>query len=162
MTTAIVDQQKAFAEQYVLCGGNGKRAAVLAGYAEGSSAQAAYRLLGLPHVQAEIRRQQTTTVRGRLASKALNVLEGILDDPDAPHGVRLDAAKTILDRAGLSAARAPEGAPDDDVPLETLSLAELERAAAHIAATLSELRTIPGEARRLGPTEPIRPATTPA
>lgn len=151
MASGILDQQKLFAEHYVLSGGSAAAAARQAGYSPGGSRQSASRLLALPHVQAEIRRQQTVTLRGRLASKALNVLEGILDDPDAPPGVRVDAAKTILDRAGLSAARTPDAASDDDVPLESLTLAELERIAGQLKAALTEARTIPGEAQRVEP-----------
>lgn len=149
MSREILDQQRAFAEAYVLSGGSAAAAAREAGYSLGGSRQSASRLLTLPHVQAEIRRQQTVVLRGRLASKALSVLEGILDDASAPPGVRVDAAKTILDRAGLSAARTPDVLDADDVPLESLTIAELERIAGHLNAALTEARTLPGQVLRV-------------
>lgn len=157
MTIEIVDQQKAFAEYYVLGGGNGAKAAIQAGYAPGSAKQTAYRLLGLSHVQDEIRRQQMMTVRGRLVSKALGVLEAILDDDQASAGVRLDAAKTALDRGGICAVRSPDLETFDDLPLYQKSIGELEQAVQEMA----ELITVAKERQRVIDADPIpAPALT--
>jgi len=56
----------------------------------------------------------------------LGVLEKILDDENAPAGVRVDAAKTVLDRAGFAAARKPEGDDVGEKSLHEMSMAELE------------------------------------
>ena len=121
----VLDQQRAFAEAYVLGSGNATQAAISAGYSPVSARQTASRLLHTPHVQDAIRRAQAHALKGRLASKALGVLEKILDDDDAPAGVRVDAAKTVLDRAGLSAVRVPDADVDHGKPLEEMTTAEL-------------------------------------
>lgn len=126
MERSANEQQTAFAEAYVLGSGNATQAAIAAGYAPVSARQTASRLLRTPHVQEAIRRAQAHVLRSRLASKALGVLEKVLDDDQAPAGVRVDAAKTVLDRAGLSAARTPDTVPDDDQAPSEMSLAELD------------------------------------
>jgi phage terminase small subunit len=124
MGTAIIEQQQAFAEAYVLGNGNATKAAIAAGYSAISARQTASRLLHTPHVQDAIRRAQAHALKGRLASKALGVLEKILDDDNAPAGVRVDAAKTVLDRAGLGAIRILEST-DVEKPLEEMTAVEL-------------------------------------
>lgn len=126
MATDLLTQQQAFAEAYVLGNGNATQAAIQAGYSPVSARQTASRLLHTPHVQNAIQREQAVTLQGRLASKALAVLEKVLDDENAPPGVRVDAAKTVLDRAGMVAFR---GKPDLDVyekPPSEMTLAELD------------------------------------
>jgi len=139
MAQEILDQQKAFAEAYVLGRGNATQAAIEAGYAPASARQTASRLLHTPHVQDAIRHAQAYVLRGKLASKALGVLEKILDDDDAPPGVRVDAAKTVLDRAGLPAMRAPDSV-DEDRPLEEMTVVQLE-------AFIAEGRALLGAAK---------------
>lgn len=136
---SINDQQLAFAENYVLGNGNATRAAIAAGYAEASARQTASRLLGLSYVQDAIRRAHTRTLQGRLASKAISVLERILDDDSAPAGVRVDAAKTVLDRAGFSAVRSAVLEPEEK-SLESMSLAELEALARQLQRSLDRDR----------------------
>ncbi|HEY5782555.1 MAG TPA: terminase small subunit [Lysobacter sp.] len=126
MANEIIDQQRAFAEAYVLGNGNATQAAIAAGYSPVSARQTASRLLHTPHVQDAIRRAQAHALRGRLASKARGVLEKILDDDGAPAGVRVDAAKTVLDRAGFAAARSPEPDALAEQPLHAMGAAELE------------------------------------
>lgn len=139
MAIALLDQQQLFAQAYVLGHGNATQAAIEAGYSPVSARQTASRLLHTPHVQDAIRRAQAHTLKGRLASKALGVLEKILDDDNAPAGVRLDAAKTILDRAGLSAVRVPDAVDHDDKPLEQMTTAELEAVARGLQRALDRL-----------------------
>lgn len=134
------DQQLAFAEAYVLGSGNATQAAIQAGYSAVSARQTASRLLRTPHVQEAIRRAQAHVLRNRLASKALGVLEKVLDDDDAPAGVRVDAAKTVLDRAGLSAARVPDSVPDDNKGAAEMSLAELDAVASRLALAMRMAR----------------------
>lgn len=126
MPTAIIDQQQAFAEAYVLGRGNATQAAIDAGYSAISARQTASRLLHTPHVQNAIRRAQAHALKGRLASKALGVLERILDDESAPAGVRVDAAKTVLDRAGMGAIRTIDHAGEYEKPQSEMTIAELD------------------------------------
>ena len=120
------DMQHAFAVELVANGGNITQATISAGYSPKSARQIGQHLLDKPHVQQAIRREQQRSIGGRLASKALRVLEQILDDPQAPYGARVDAAKTILDRAGLAAVPARmigevgHGKPVDEMTFEEL------------------------------------------
>jgi phage terminase small subunit len=139
------DQQRSFAEAYVLGCGNATKAAVDAGYSPASARQTASRLLHSPHVPDAIRRAQAHALKGRLASKALGVLEKILDDDNAPAGVRVDAAKTVLDRAGLSAARVPDPEPIDDVNLSTMTVAELDAFIRRSELAMDVLRASAGD-----------------
>ena len=118
-------QQANFVAAYVAGSGNATRAAITAGYSPDAARQTASRLLSLPHVQEAIRREHNRLLRGPLASKALGVLERIMDDESAPYGARVDAAKTVLDRAGLIAPRVVE-ADAGDKPLNEMSLEELD------------------------------------
>ena len=149
MTRELISQQQAFAEAYVLGHGNATQAAVEAGYSPVSARQTASRLLHTPHVQEAIRRAQAHVLRGRLASKALGVLEKILDDDDAPAGVRVDAAKTVLDRAGLSAVRVPDVVDQYETPLAQMTTAELEKVARALQRSLDKLQAedvdVPGQ-----------------
>lgn len=149
MTTQILDQQQAFAAAYVAGNGNATQAAIDAGYSPVSARQTASRLLHTPHVQDAIRREQNKTLRTRLATRALAVLEKVMEDDAAPMGVRVDAAKTILDRAGLPALRTP--GQDEDLaqaPLTEMSLAQLEsfiRASQlRLAVAKGEVIDVPG------------------
>ena len=69
MGTDLLEQQRAFAEAYVLGNGNATQAAIEAGYSPVSARQTASRLLHTPHVQYAIQRAQAVTLQGRLAGK---------------------------------------------------------------------------------------------
>ena len=76
-------------------------------------------------------------VGGRLCSKALRVLESILDDDKAPVGARVDACKTLLDRGGGLPSRqvqAIEGPDAYEKPQAEMSAAELHALVAHLEA----------------------------
>jgi len=124
--TDLTEQQQIFVREYVSNGGRGAEAARAAGFSEVSSGRYAYQLLEKPHVAEAIRAEQRRVLGGRVATKAISVLEGILDDAKAPYGARVDAAKAVLDRGGLVAPKAPAAQePDDRKPLSELSLEEL-------------------------------------
>jgi phage terminase small subunit len=121
----LTESQAAFAKHYVANGGSATDAAKAAGYSEKNAAQLGWQQLQKPNVLAAIRAEQQRAL-GSLATKALRVLESILTDKDAPAGVRVDAAKTILDRAGLGAQRsAAVDAPPLDRPMSEWSLDQL-------------------------------------
>ncbi len=121
------EQQAAFVREYVSNGGNGAAAARDAGYSEVSAGKYAYQLLEKPHVQDAIHREQRRVLSGPLASMALRVLKGFLDDENAPYGVRADAAKAVLDRGGLGPVKAEPDKADESSDLEDLSIAQLEQ-----------------------------------
>lgn len=95
----INDQQRAFVVALVDNGGNATQAAIAAGYSKVSARQQAHALLDKPHVTIALREEQRRAL-SRMSSQALRVLEGLLNDNKAPHRVRIDAAKIVLDRAG--------------------------------------------------------------
>lgn len=146
MGTDLLNQQRAFAEAYVLGHGNATQAAIQAGYSPVSARQTASRLLHTPHVQDAIQRAQAVTLRGRLASKALGVLEKVLDDDNAPPGVRVDAAKTVLDRAGMAAFRGGQEPDIYEKPPSQMTFAELEALA---TAAARSLRVLEAEANAI-------------
>jgi len=118
--------QGLFVVAYVANGGNATSAAKTAGYSLRTAGKIGSKLVRNPHVQDAIRREQRRVLNGDLATKALGVLKAIMENEEAPAGARVDAAKTVLDRAGLIAPRlAVTG--DDDVPLTQLPIAELRK-----------------------------------
>jgi len=122
----LTDQQARFVEHFVAQNGNAAEAARRAGYADASARTSAYRLLRTPEVRGAIRERMSATL-AVLGHKALGVIEQILDDPGAPAGVRLDAAKTALDRCGFPALRSPAALETSDGKLlSEMSIAELE------------------------------------
>lgn len=127
----LTEQQKVFVREYVRNGGSGADAARAAGYAASRPAQQAHDLLALSHIQEAIHREQSKLIGGDLASKAVEVVHRILHD-DALAGsvagqkLQLEAAKTVLDRAGHIAPKASEPEMIGDKPLTEMSLEELE------------------------------------
>jgi phage terminase small subunit len=138
--TELLSQQHAFAQAYVFGHGNATQAAIEAGYSPVSARQTASRLLHTPHVQEAIQRAQAVTLRGRLATKALGVLEKVLDDENAPAGVRVDAAKTVLDRAGMAAFRGGQDLEQYEKPASEMTLAELDALAGVLERSLVVMR----------------------
>ena len=126
----LTEQQRAFVAH--LTGtpgaiGNAAEAARLAGYSTRSAKEIAADLLHKPHVRAAVDEAMRAQISGPLAAKAVEVLARILADEGAPLKVRLDAAKTILDRAGVIAVRPEEAARGrEEKPPAEMSIAELE------------------------------------
>ena len=85
--------------------GNAAAAARLAGYSEQSARELGRQLLDKPHVRAAVDEANRQAVSGRLATKAVALLERVIEDESAPVKVRVDAAKAVLDRAGWPAGR---------------------------------------------------------
>src|SRR4051794_20051659 len=90
------------------CIGKPKEAALAAGYSPETAHIQCFQLLSKPHIQSAITEANRRQISGPLATKAVQFLGRIIDDEGAPKGVRLDAAKTILDRAGIVGAMAGE------------------------------------------------------
>jgi phage terminase small subunit len=127
----LTEQQKTFVREYVRNGGCGADAARAAGYAASRPAQQAHDLLALSHIQEAIHREQARLIGGCLASKAVEVVQRILHDEAlagsvAGQKLQLEAAKTVLDRAGHIAPKASEPEMIGDKPLAQMSLDELE------------------------------------
>jgi phage terminase small subunit len=116
-------RQFAFVKEYME-GATPHQAALKAGYAEGTARVAGTQLLEHPNIAHaiafEVRRRFVTG-----APTALRVLEWLMEHSPS-HKVRLDAAKTILDRAGHVPPAPPKEDPNTlEKPLNELSLEEL-------------------------------------
>jgi hypothetical protein len=85
--------------------GNAAEAARRAGYSEASAREIGRQLLDKPHVRAAVDEANRRAVSGRLTTKAVALLERVIEDEAAPLKVRVDAAKAVLDRAGWTAGR---------------------------------------------------------
>lgn len=107
--------------------GNAAEAARLAGYSEKSANEIGYQLLQKPHVQQAIREANHKMICGTLAAKAVHVLLDIIQDETASPKLRLDASKTILDRTGIIAPKAPDSEPLMERELTEMSVPELEQ-----------------------------------
>ena len=99
--------------------GNASEAARRAGYSKKSAAEIGRQQLEKPAVRAAIDEANRAQISGALASKAVDVLREIVNDKDAPQKLRLDASKTILDRAGFVAPKAEER-PQHDSQMDKL------------------------------------------
>jgi phage terminase small subunit len=137
----LTEQQRAFASSYVLgepgVAGNGAASAIAAGYAEKSARQEAYRLLRHEGVRAEIDRL-TREALGDHAVAAVNFLGRVIHDEEAHVKVRLDAAKTVLDRAGYIAPKAADPIELDGKEPRDMTMAELMEAAQRIRNEIEE------------------------
>jgi hypothetical protein len=72
-----------------------------------------------------------------MATKAAALLEHFIEDEKVSARVRLEAAKTILDRAGYIAPKAPPEEENlDEKPLHEMSIYQLERFIAEKEALL--------------------------
>jgi hypothetical protein len=121
----LTEQQRRFVIHLASDSCSAAEAARRAGYSQNSAKEIASQLLRKDHVAAAVRKEQAR-VLGTLGGKALKVIGDILDDANAPLGVKLDASKTVLDRIGLVAARTPaHAAAIDDRPLNEMSMDEL-------------------------------------
>jgi HEAT repeat protein len=110
----------AFAEAFALLGSI-EAAEKAAGTAPGVGRQFLRRM--------EVRQAVRAAVSSRLINEApaiaLKVLIEMVRDETAPKGVRVQAANSLLDRAGYVAPRAPEAGRDDLKPLADYTVDEL-------------------------------------
>ncbi len=97
----LTEKQAAFVEALVTNGGNKTQAAITAGYSENTARVQAYDLMRIPHVmQAIVEATMARMISD--APRAAEALHKLLDGRS--EYVRLEAAKEILDRAGLKPA----------------------------------------------------------
>lgn len=83
-----------------------------------------------PSVMAEIRARTGKHLQG-LAPRALEVVAQLMDSGQTER-IRLEAAKTILDRSGFIAPKATDGAENRDKELHQMSREELQARAARL------------------------------
>lgn len=139
-------QQEAFVLHYTSTPGaigNGAEAARRAGYSERSAAELARQLLDKPHVREAVSTANRMAISGRLASKSVALLEQVLDDAQAPLRVKVEAAKTVLDRAGITCTIAERDDAEDRVTrsMSEMTREELEEIVRAGKAVIDEART---------------------
>jgi hypothetical protein len=117
-------EKQALFVRYVSEGVDPTRAAEMAGYDSSNIHARVHELRRTPQVlaaiHAEVRRKLVA-----LAPVALSTIEMIVKDETAPIKVRLDGAKTLLDRAGHIAPRAVVDKGTQELALHELSISEL-------------------------------------
>jgi phage terminase small subunit len=134
-TYKLTEMQAAFV-RHVSEGVDPNQAVGLAGYGGSNVYTRAHELLRAPHVLAAIH----TEVRRRLvagAPIALSVIERLVKDETTPPKIRLDAAKTLLDRAGHIAPRAIVDKATHELSLHELSIGELRQLADRLEGELA-------------------------
>ena len=99
----LTDKQLIFVRTLIETGSR-EQASIAAGYTGADNSTLAYRALSSPAVNTAVL-VETRRRFAALAPVALEVLRKIMCDDTAPKGVRVDAAKAVLDRAGLVAPR---------------------------------------------------------
>lgn len=99
--TKLTAKQDAFVDAYVANGGNGAAAAREAGYSEKSARIEGHRLLRNPLIVKEVY-ERTVIALGASLPKALETVSKLSTEANSEY-VRLEAAKDLMDRAGLKA-----------------------------------------------------------
>ena len=120
-----------------------------AGYS-GPAACVAAQALSSPAVAAALRHEINRRLL-RDAATARHVLMDIMQDKTAPKGVRVDAAKAVLDRAGFIAPRQGAGMGENK-PLNEMSSDELRRFISESERELS------GRAKDVSAPDALKPA----
>lgn len=136
----LTESQRAFVEAFCSNGGQGKAAAVQAGY-EGHHAAA--RLLTLPHVRQAISSTLARRVGTEGATLAWGCVMHLLADPLTPSAVRFQAARWTLEAAGIGGAGGQSaGAGIDASGLASLSIEDLEKIVQIGRQALSDLTIV--------------------
>lgn len=117
------DRQAAFVSAFVEHGDK-IAAADAAGYDGNHLDTTAHRLLAMPAVAAAIQLQTMHRLRNA-APMALSVIINLARSDKASDRVKLEAAKTLLDRAGFIAPKAADADPDGNKPLSEMTPDEL-------------------------------------
>jgi phage terminase small subunit len=127
----LTPMQQAFVLAYTSepnCVANAAASARAAGYSFHTAAEQGRQLLQTPHVRDAIDAANREMLRGRIATKAVHLLERVIDDETANTRDRVAAAKTVLDRSGIVTPSTAERSKESGArkPLATMSRAELD------------------------------------
>lgn len=119
----LSSKQERFVEA-IVNGNNQTHAATLAGYT--APMQEGWRLCQLAHIQRAIRARVSAKLNTQGASIGIDTLVKIASDETAPKGARVQAANSLLDRAGFVSKTLEKQRDTDDKPLSEMSASELE------------------------------------
>jgi hypothetical protein len=124
-THALNESQGVFVREFVANGGDRQKAARLAGYSDPRTE--GYRLLNTQKVRDAIKHEQERLIMSEGGSRALATMLGLLGE-ETPHNVRFQAAKWILEAAGLGLAATIPGErnPSEEMPLSEMCYEELD------------------------------------
>jgi len=122
-THALNESQGIFVREYVANGGDRQKAARMAGYRDPRTE--GYRLLNTQKVRDAIKHEQERVIGCEGASLALGVLFDLLKE-NAPANVRFQAARWILEAAGIGAVAQTERPNDAASNISVMSIEELE------------------------------------
>lgn len=106
MERILTDKQSSFVDEY-LKDYNATQAAIRSGYSERTASTSGYKNIKKVEIQEEIEKRQEASrklLQQRFstdAERARVIMFDIMDSPDSPPAVRLNAAKDFLDRAGF-------------------------------------------------------------
>ena len=93
----MTTKQQMFLDNLLVCGGDAKRAAEIAGYAEGSYTAV---VKALKTEILELTQNVLAISAPQAALKLINIMNS--DEPIPQANIRLQAAQTLLDRVGIS------------------------------------------------------------
>lgn len=93
----LTTKQQIFLDNLLVCGGDAKRAAEIAGYAEGSYTAV---VKALKTEILELTQSVLAMSAPQAALKLINIMNS--DEPIPQANIRLQAAQTLLDRVGIS------------------------------------------------------------
>jgi len=113
--------------------GNASEAARRAGYSPATARVIGQQLLAKPHIRAAIHEANQKLLSGQIATKAVALLEKVIDDASVPIKIRVEAAKTVLDRGGFGAQGSGRHQGADKHPSE-MNEAELAEALKNVLA----------------------------
>lgn len=129
------ERQRAFVSYYVETG-DATKSARLAGYSENTIAHLGRAILGSPAVVACLHAEVSRALVSD-AAMARHVIATLAADTTISPKVRLDAAKTLLDRAGHVAPKARDAQNATDLPLNEMTVDELKTLAATLEAEIA-------------------------
>ena len=136
----LTDKQESFVHYLVNGACSATEAAKRAGYEGSSIRQSASQLLRKPHVQEAIRQEQFRRLNGHLANLALSTLEGVMADPEAPHGAKVQAAIAVLERSGIHHNIEANKISASHAPINQASIEKLQEFAREGMARIEELK----------------------
>lgn len=139
----FTEMQQAFISNY-LDGLNQTEAARRAGYS--NPEQAGWQQLRKAHIAHFIRTEQARKLATDGVRVGINTLLEIAQDREAPKAARVQAANSLLDRAGLTARVAEAAQGVHDRPLSEMTIHELQAVVSQERERLANADAIEGEA----------------
>ena len=137
----LTEKQAAFVEGVVRGGLNRVEAARVAGYSNPSTESG--RLIRIPSVQSAIQRERQAVICTDGARLAWDTVEGLMRDVTAPHAVRFQASRWVLEAAGHGlAAQVAKAQGEGEKDLAGMTLGELEAFISRGREALASLKSV--------------------